>query len=263
VNDRRGNPRGFWSVSLYQTDATQSAAPFITQASVLNTAYSTPNVAVTAVNRFTNRITVKPSAWGALVESSPILFSSSAAQYGLTPGIPYYVASPPAQQTDPTTNATTYSFKVSTIWQQQLSMANVPIQGTCPATSTSCGPGPIVQLTNPGGPVNLEWGPIQPVSQLGSQQLASGKLLKNADGSVTIWIAPTLPAGAPATNWLPTPSSAYYASIYPGVSVPTQIRPMIRIYYPTPGSDTQASILPPPPRSRGATYVFPALQKVG
>ena len=122
--------------------------------------------------------------------------------------------------------------------------------------------GPIVQLRNPGGPVSLQWGPIQPVSQLGSQQLASGRLLTNADGSVTIWIAPTLPAGAPATNWLPTPSSAYYASIY-GVSVPTQIRPMIRTYYPTPGSDTQASILPPPPHLMGATCVLPALQKVG
>jgi hypothetical protein len=257
VNDSQGNPRGFWSITLYQTDTTQSAAPFITQASVLNTAYSTANIPVTAVDASTDTITVQASTWGPLVASSPILFGSSAAQYGLTPGLPYYVATTPTQQTDPTTNTTTYSFKVSTIWKQQLSAANVPIQGN---TGT---PGPIVQLTNPGGAVSLQWGPIQPVSQLGSQQLASGKLVKNADGSVTIWIAPTLPAGAPATNWLPTPSSAYYASIYPGVSVPTQIRPLIRIYYPTPGSDTQASILPPPNRSMGATYVFPAPQKVG
>jgi len=72
-----------------------------------------------------------------------------------------------------------------------------------------------------------------------------------------------LPVGAPATNWLPTPSSGYYASIYRRVSVRTQIRPMIRIYYPTPGSHTQASILPPPPHLMGATYVLSALQKVG
>ncbi len=63
-------------------------------------------------------------------------------------------------------------------------MDNVPIQ-------FSGAPGHIVQLSNPGGPVNLQWGPIQPVSQLGSQQLTSGKLAKNPDGSVTIWIAPT------------------------------------------------------------------------
>jgi len=44
---------------------------------------------------------------------------------------------------------------------------------------------------NLGGAVNLQWGPIQPVSQLGSQQLASGKLARNNDGSVTIWIAPS------------------------------------------------------------------------
>jgi Protein of unknown function (DUF1214) len=254
VNDSQGNPRGFWSITVYEPDATQSGAPFITQASVLNTAYSTANVAVTAVDASTDTLTVQPSAWGPLVKSTPILFGSTAAQYGLTPGAPYYVATTPTQTINPTTKSTTYSFKVSAKWLQQLSADNVPIQGN---TGT---PRPVVNLTNPGGAVNLQWGPIQPVSQLGSQQLTSGKLAKNADGSGTIWIAPTLPAGAPATNWIPTPSTAYYAALYPGVSVPTQIRPIVRIYYPTPGSNTQASILPPPNRSMGATYVFPALQ---
>ena len=42
----------------------------------------------------------------------------------------------------------------------------------------------------------------------------------------------------------------------------TLIRPLIRIYYPTPGSNTQASILPPPNGSMQATYLFPAIQKV-
>jgi Protein of unknown function (DUF1214)/Protein of unknown function (DUF1254) len=259
VNNGQGNPRGFWSIHVYQTDTTQSAAPFITQASVLNTAYSTADIPVTGVDASTDTITVQGSDWGPLIASTPILFGSTAAQYGLTPGIPYYVATTPTQQTDPATKTTTYAFKVSTSWKQQLSTANVPIQGDQRDTGT---PGPIVPLTNPGGPVNLRWGPIQPVSQLGSQQLTSGKLARNADGSVTIWIAPTLPPGAPATNWLPTPSSKYYAGIYPGVAVPTQIRPMLRIYYPTPGSSTQASILPPPGQPSGATYVFPVPQKV-
>ena len=71
VNDSQGNPRGFWSIPVYQTDTTQSAAPFITQASVLNTAYSTANIAVTAVDASTDTITVKPSAWGPLVASTP------------------------------------------------------------------------------------------------------------------------------------------------------------------------------------------------
>ena len=81
--------------------------------------------------------------------------------------------------------------------------------------------------------------------------------------AVSIWIAPRLPAGAPATNWIPTPSTAYCATLYPGKSVPTQIRPITHISYPAPGSNTQASILPPPNGSMGATYVFPAIQKVG
>ena len=64
---------------------------------------------------------------------------------------------------------------------------------------------------------------------------------------------------APATNWIPTPSTAYYEPLY-GVPVSTQIQPITRIYYPAPGSDTQASILPPPNEPMGATYVYPPLQ---
>jgi hypothetical protein len=41
------------------------------------------------------------------------------------------------------------------------------------------------------------------------------------------------------------------------------IRPIMRVYYPTPGSNMQASILPPPNGSMRATYVFPAVQQVG
>ena len=218
---------------------------------------------MTAVNASTDTLTVRPSAWGPLAKMTPILFGSTAARYGLTPGIPYYVATAPTRNVDPKTKATTYSFKISTKWLQQLSGSNTPIQ-------YSGAPGPFVTLTNPGGPVNLQWGPIQPVSQLGSQQLTSDKLARNTDGSVTIWLAPTLPAEAPATNWIPTPSTAYNESLYPaceppagGMSpCPTVIQAVMRMYYPAPGSDTQASILPPPNGSMRATYVFPALQQV-
>jgi len=69
---------------------------------------------VTAVDPSTNTITVKPSAWGPLIASSPILFGATAANYGLTPGVPYYVATAPTRKIDPNTKGTTYSFKVST-----------------------------------------------------------------------------------------------------------------------------------------------------
>ncbi len=142
---------------------------------------------MTGVDPSNDMVTVEPSAWGPLVASTPILFGPTAAQYGLTPGMPYYIATTPTRNIDPNTKAATYSFKVSTKWLQQLSMGNVPIQYSGTA-------GPVVHLSNPGSPINLQWGPIQPVSQLGSQQLTSGRLAKNPDGSVTIWIAPTLPA---------------------------------------------------------------------
>jgi hypothetical protein len=260
-NDSNDNPLGFWSITVYQPDPSQSAAPFISQASVLNTAYSTANIPVTAVDPSTNTITVEPSAWGPLVASTPILFGPTAARYGLTPGVPYYVTKTPTSKIDPKTKSTTYSFTVSTQWLQQLC---APAPCTPPPLAVpiqfSGMPGPVSNLSNPGGPVNLQWGPIQPVSQLGSQQLTSGKLAKNPDGSVTIWIAPTLPPEAPATNWIPTPSTEYYKTLYPNDSVSTQIQPITRIYYPAPGSDTEASILPPPNESMDATYVYPPLQ---
>ena len=212
VNDRQGNPRGFWSITLYQTDATESAAPFITQASVLNTAYSTANIAVTAVDPSTHTITVEPSAWGPLIASSPILFGSTAAKYGLTPGMPYYVRPPRRGRSTRTPGARRTRSKCRPSGGRTCRQATYRFKESNPGPHG--GPGSIVQLQNPGGAVNLRWGPIQPVSQLGSQQLTSGKLARNRNGSVTIWIAPTLPAGAPATNWIPTPSAAYYQSIY-------------------------------------------------
>jgi len=256
MNDIQGNPLGFWSITLYLPDPSESAAPFISQASVLNTAYSTANIPVTAVDPSTETITVEPSDWGPLVANTPILFGPTAARYGLTPGLPYYVATAPTSNIDPKTQSTTYSFKISTQWLQDLSPGTdstlpVPIQ-------FSGNPGPFSNLTNPGGPVNLQWGPIQPVSQLGSQQLTSKKLVKDPDGSVTIWIAPTRPPEAPPTNWIPSPSTAYYKTLYTN-PVSTQIQLITRIYYPAPGSNTEASILPPPDGSMMSTYVYPPL----
>ena len=255
VNDSSGNPRGFWSIHVYQIDKSESAAPFLTQPSVLNTAYSSADLAVSAVDPSTDTVTVEPSTWGPLLASTPVLFGPTAAQYGLTPGVPYYLVNDATENPDET-----FSFQVSTEWQQALSSDDVPIQGV------NGNAGATVQLQNPGGPVNLQWGPIQPVSQLGSQQLTSGRLARNADESVTLWLAPTLPAGAPATNWIPTPSADYYESIYgdePNVKqpMPTDIRPLIRIYYPSPGN-TPPSILPPPGGNLQATYVFPKLEQV-
>ncbi|HMM48531.1 MAG TPA: DUF1254 domain-containing protein [Miltoncostaeaceae bacterium] len=255
VNDSAGNPRGFWSVHVYQTDPSQSAAPFITQASVLNTAYSRADLQVVSVDAVRNTITARPSTWGPLVASSPVMFGASAARYGLAPNTPYYVVNTPVSGVSPGVGKTV-TFSVTDVWRQPLSDNNVPIQA---AAGT---PGTTVDLVDPGAPVDLSWGPVQPVSQLGSQQLTSGQLARNTDGSVTLWIGPRLPSGAPATNWLPTPSDQYNAGIYPNTQIPVEIRPMMRIYYPTPGSNTQASILPPPNGAMTSTYVLPKVVPV-
>jgi hypothetical protein len=56
-----GEPCGFWSIHAYQTDTKESSAPFITQPSALNTAYSKANLAVTGVDTATDTLTVRVS----------------------------------------------------------------------------------------------------------------------------------------------------------------------------------------------------------
>jgi hypothetical protein len=256
--DPSGNPFGFWSITVYQPDPTEVAAPFLSQASVLNTHYSTADTAVLSVDAGTNTLTVDAPAWGPIVASTPILFGANAASYGLQPNTVYYVATTPKQFVDPVTQKTiAYSFQISPQWIQTLSTANVPIQD-------SGGPGPIVALQQPAsGAGPLTYGLVKPVAQLGSKQLDAGQLAKNADGSLTLWLGPSLPAGAPASNWIPTPSTAYFQTIYPNQTVSTQLQIILRMYYPTPGNKPP-SILPPPFGSSRLpeTYIPPVLTQV-
>jgi hypothetical protein len=233
VSDSSGIPKGFWSISVYATDPTQSAAPFIAQTGVLNTNYSTVDTPVLSVDAATNSMKVRAPTWGTLVASTPILFGADAAAYGLTPGTVYYVASAPI----PNAEQTTSTFQISEQWLQQLSPGDVPIQGP------GGNPGPIVDLLSPAGAGALSYGMVKPVAQLGSSQLAANQLATNADGSLTVWFGPALPAGAPPSNWIPTPSTAYYSALYPSTQVSTAFQVTLRMYYPTPG-DEPPSILP-------------------
>lgn len=233
VSDSSGNPKGFWSIHVYATDPTQGNAPFIAQTSLLNTSYSTADTAVLSVDTATNFITVKAPNWGALVAGTPILFGEDASAYGLTPNKVYHVASTPTANSD----STTYTFQVSPQWLQTLSTGNVPIQG--PGGQ----PGPIVPLVSPAGASTLNYGMVKPVTQLGSSQLAANQLQRNSDGSLTLWFGPVLPAGAPVSNWIPTPSTAYYSTLYPDTQVGTNFQLTLRMYYPTTGNQPP-SILP-------------------
>ncbi|MDR3632965.1 MAG: DUF1254 domain-containing protein [Isosphaeraceae bacterium] len=107
VNNSSGNPSGFWSLTLYQPDPSEVAAPFLSQASVLNTSYSTADTAVLSVNAATNVMTVSAPAWGKITESTPILFGANATEYGLQANTVYYVASTPTATVDAATQQTT------------------------------------------------------------------------------------------------------------------------------------------------------------
>jgi hypothetical protein len=233
VSNKTGRPKGFWSISVYATDPTESAAPFIAQTSVLNTSYSTADTPVLSVDPPTNSMTVKAPTWGTLVASTPILFGGDATAYGLTPGIVYYVAREPT----PNADRTSYNFQISGQWLQTLSAGGVPIQGT------GGHPGPVVDLLSPAGAGALSYGMVKPVAQLSSSQLAANQLARNSDGTLTIWFGPKLPTGAPPSNWIPTPSTAYYSTLYPSTEVSTAFQLTLRMYYPTPGNEPP-SVLP-------------------
>jgi hypothetical protein len=247
VTDDNGATAGFWAVSVYQPDSSQSAAPFLPQAAVINDHYTRIDSDIVAVDADADTITVEPAAWGLLAASSPVVFGAGADAIGLEPDTVYYLTDAPVTLPDGT-----QTISISASWSQGISDGGVPIQNSGVA-------GPVSDIRDPASSELPPWGMVQPVSQLGSQQIASGDLVFNEDGSVTLWIGPGIPADAPASNWIPTPSTALYEQWYPGQDLNTGVRVMLRMYYPTPG-DAPPSILPPTDGSTlKATYVPPAL----
>lgn len=254
------NPAGFWSIHVYAQDKTQAAAPFIAQTSLQNLYYSTEYTPVLSVRPApTNTITVTNPTWGNIVSSTPIRFGDNAADYGLMPNTVYYAVC--SEDSCPNSDQTTSTFSVSTQWRQQLSTDSppVPIQG--PGGS----PGPIVTLPSPSpGASPLQYAMVKPVTQLGSTQLAAGQLYINPNNSVTLWFGPSLaslPPGAPASNWIPTPNTAYYQPIY-NQQISTVFQLTLRMYYPNEGPPP--SILPctgcsPPVHE---SYIPPAVECV-
>jgi len=256
--DGSGNPAGFWSIHVYATDSSESAAPFIAQTSLLNTSYSTVDTSVLSVDPDADTMTVNNPNWGTLVASTPILFGDNAADYGLSPNTVYYAVC--SDGTCPNAGGTTSTIQLTTFWKQNLSNAKppVPIQGPPPPDKQ----GPVVDLLSPPGEVTLNYGMVKPVTQLGSAQLAANQLSKNADGSLTLWFGPTLPPGAPTSNWIPTPNTAYYQPLY-DEQISTAFQLTLRMYYPTPG-EQPPSILPclTCTPSYPETYVPPAVEMV-
>lgn len=270
--DADGTLLGFWSLTVYQTDFSEAAAPFISQASVLNTAYSEAETTVYAIDTEASTITVGASPVGPLRPGTAIMFADNAADFGLEPDTAYFIATSPVTNdpgTIPGVDVTTYTFPIAAVWQQELSTQGTPIQQVNAQTVQP--QGAIIDLpTAQRIDDPLTYGVVQPVSQLGSLQIEShakggAGLEPNEDGSYTIWMAPVLPEGVPATNWIPTPSQEWLEGIYPGVgTLNSEIQPIIRMYYPRSG-DQPPSILPCPAGTTGCgeglptTYVIPEI----
>jgi hypothetical protein len=73
------SPLGFWSLTVYQPDNSQSAAPFLMQSTSLNTAYSSANLDVISVDPTVNTITAVDTDYAVMHPSSPVFFKGSVA----------------------------------------------------------------------------------------------------------------------------------------------------------------------------------------
>ena len=243
-----GSLTGFWSVTVYQPDNSEAAAPFLPQSAVLNTAYSQAVAPLISIDTTADTITVPQSDVETLQESTPIMFGSNAATYGLVANTAYYIATTPVQSGD------NYTFQISSQWIQSLTSNGTPIQ-----YSGSAGT-PVDFTTQIVEDSPLTYGVVQQVSQLGSMQVEDGSLAQNdgtnpafPQGSYTIWLSPTLPANVPATNWIPTPSTAYLQSIYgDDATVNATIEAILRMYDPQPGNLAPSAL--PLPRGYGAPW---------
>jgi hypothetical protein len=142
----------------------------------------------------------------------------------------YYVANTPNNNPDGT-----FAFQISSQWVQDLSKGNVPIQNSGHA-------GSIVELLAPAAPAPLTYGPVKPVTQLGSDQLAANQMATNSDGSLTLWFGPKPPPGVPMSNWIPTPNTNYYNTIY-ATNVSTAFQLTLRMYYPRPGNEPPSILM--------------------
>lgn len=270
---KNGDAIGYWSLSVYQRGLGVAACPCVSQASVLNTFFTKENGKVISVNADQNaNITVEVPYPGAILkESTAIMFEGDLnvlKDYGLVPGKAYYIIAPPVPSD--VNGKALYTFSISETWLQDLSIgsedAGTPIQNTGKA-------GPLKVLQSNSSP--LEFRIIQPVVQLGSEEIKSKQLQQNLDGSYTLWLAPrfsSLPKGVEASNWIPTPSTEYLQSVYgKDTTLDTTIQPIIRIYSAQPGNNPP-SILPCkgskdcfPPMSKAtghASYLFPLINKV-
>jgi hypothetical protein len=128
--------------------------------------------------------------------------------------------------------------------------------------------GPVALPTPAPSASPLQYGMVKPVTQLGSTQLVANQFTLNPDNSLTLWFGPMLPPGARASNWIPTPNTAYYRTVYPdnypNNPISTKFQLTLRMYYPTPNNQPP-SILPypePTPFEFAETYVPPTVECV-
>jgi hypothetical protein len=251
-----GDPLGFWSLTLYQPDTSQSISPFLSQASVLNRHFSHATEPVTVDPSTATFTATLPLGISELVDSTPILFGPNAAGWGLEQEHTYFATN--VQEAVGASTGRMYQFQVARNWKQELSETGTPIQDTGEADDV------VTELEMGSG--TLRYGVVKPVPQLGSSEIEQGLLEPNDDGSYTIWIGPTLVDGAFESNWIPTPSLEAMQAIYGDVLLSSDIRPYFRVYAPQPG-DTIPSILPHPDGCddadaglQDATYRFPRIR---
>tara|TARA_Y100001968_G_C19439104_1_gene761500 strand:- start:743 stop:3439 length:2697 start_codon:yes stop_codon:yes gene_type:complete len=239
--------QGFWAFTVYQPNPGNAYQPFLIENALQNTAYSPINATATLTSEGRLRTAI-PSNWNTgTAVGTALLTGSSFDVGGVDANTIYYVKT--ADEIDDDLLIT-----LASDYETSYGSNGIPIGG-------EGSPGPEIALSGSAGN-NMSFGWINPVAQLGSNQLngensSSTTLVPDINGSIKL----TLSSMAPKTNlpnWLPTPLVKGSGSSDPKAA--SEFQMMARYYWPTADSpsilaDSQDLYIPPVIERRGLNRI--------
>ena len=244
--ESNGPARGFWAFTIYQPNPGNAYQPFLIENAISNTTYSPINATATLTDdgRLKTRT---PGNWNSgTAEGTALITGSEIGVEGLDANTTYYVKT--AVEVDGGRNLL---LTLSSDYNPDFSARGIPIGGSGSAGSA-------INITG-STDSSLEFGWINPVAQLGSNQQegissSDTTLQAQSDGSIRLQLS-SLEPQSDTQNWLPTPLATGSGSSHPREASKFQV--MARYYWPT--SDGQ-SILN---KSTPELYLPPRVERLG
>jgi len=191
-----GPAKGFWSFTIYQPNPGNTYQPFLIENAIQNIAY-TPLNSTAELTADGSLLTKKPVNWNVgTAKGTALLTGSTLNVSGLKDNTIYYI-----EEAKDITSGNNLLLTLSETYNSKYARNGVPIGG-------EGSPGEPVSISgSPGSSIEFGW--INPVSQLGSSQLngvssSNPTLAVESDGSIRLSLTNLAPT-SDTQNWLPTP----------------------------------------------------------